>query len=60
MKSFVKGGAQEMEGEKLLHLNYYKKDLRKQERFRNFIFEKQGKIIGGIPSAEVRNNFIFE
>ncbi len=43
-----------MEGEKLLYLNYFKKDLRKQERFRNFIFEKQGKIVGGIPSAEVR------
>ena len=48
LKQFVKGSVQDMEGD---HIESVFKDKSKQERYLNFCFEKEGKIVGGIPPA---------
>lgn len=48
IKQFVKGSEQDMEGD---HIENIFKDKAKQERYLNFCYEKEGKIVGGIPPA---------
>lgn len=46
VKQFVKGSAQDMEGD---HIENIFKDKDKQARYLNFCYEKEGKVVGGIP-----------
>lgn len=48
MKHFVKGSAQDMQGD---HIESMFKNKDKQARYLNYCYEKEGKVVGGIPPA---------
>lgn len=48
IKQFVKGSTQDMEGD---HIENIFKDKDKQTRYLNYCYEKEGKVVGGIPPA---------
>ena len=54
IKKFVKGSEQDMIMHKNLE-NLFCGDSKKQERFKNFSLEKDGKIVGGLSDFSYRN-----
>jgi hypothetical protein len=52
VKNFVKGASQDMEGDHIEHI--FKDDKFKQQRYLNFCYEKEGKVVGGIAPAIVK------
>ena len=51
IKQFTKGKEQDMAGSS--NQNIYQNNPQKQERYNYFVWEKEGKILGGIPPATV-------
>jgi hypothetical protein len=51
VKSFIKGQEQEMGGDDLMLL--FKGDKQKIERYKTFLWEKQGKLVSGIPPGNM-------
>lgn len=52
VKQFVKGSEQDMDGDHIESI--FKKDKDKQQRYLNFCYEMEGKVVGGIPPANVK------